>query len=323
MQRKDYIDICKVVAMFMVTWAHCAQQISGMMFPQLLVSKDSFISVNMAMFMIASGLVMNLPKMRTTPFLEFLYSKVLRLLVPMTVWYFLFMMVLYPKRLGYWDAYWYLSAMFTCLVTIKVLIQVISSTYMISLISIIILFIMPFPVFERSCYMIPFLWVGYALRFLINRIDHKVLLLLVVLYGILYYFWDVRYSIYICPFRILDINVNSVISMIYRFAIGSVGGVAFIALIKIMVESQRLKWIRTFAKYGQYTLVFYTMSFVLNAILTYLMWHIGVYITTSGLLDFISCIISLIMMVIMYYFQKIVENNSVICQLLGVVYRKS
>lgn len=74
MQRKDYIDICKVVAMFMVTWAHCAQQISGMMFPKLLVSKDSFISVNMAIFMIASGLVMNLPKMRSTPFWEFFYS---------------------------------------------------------------------------------------------------------------------------------------------------------------------------------------------------------------------------------------------------------
>ena len=309
--------------MFMVTWAHCAQQISGMMFPRLLVSKDSFISVNMAIFMIASGLVMNLPKMRSTPFLEFFYSKVLRLLVPMTIWYFLLMMTLYPKRLDYWEAYWYLSAMFICLITIRLLAQVITSTFMICLLSIIVLLIIPFLEFERSCYMMPFLWVGYALRFLINRIDNKVLLLLVALYGILYYYWDVRYSIYNCPFHICDVSQNSILSMIFRFVIGSVGSIAVISLIRIMVESDRFKWIKILAKYGQYTLVFYTMSFVLNAILARLMWHIGVYITTPGLLDFISCIISLIMMVIMYYFQKIIENNSVICKLLGVIYRKS
>ncbi len=323
MQRKDYIDICKVVAMFMVTWAHCAQQISGMMFPKLLVSKDAFISVNMAIFMIASGLVMNLPKMRSTPFWEFFYSKVLRLLVPMTIWYFLLMMALYPKRLDYWETYWYLSAMFICLITIRLLAQVITSTFVICLLSIIVLLIMPFLEFERSCYMMPFLWVGYALRFLINRIDNKVLLLLVALYGILYYYWDVRYSIYNCPFRICDVSQNSILFMIYRFVIGSVGSIAVISLIRIMVESDRFKWIKILAKYGQYTLVFYTMSFVLNAMLARLMWHIGVYITIPGLLDFVSCIISLFMMVLMYNFQKIVENKNVICQLLGVICRKS
>ena len=47
-------------------------------------------------------------------------------------------------------------------------------------------------------------------------------------------------------------------------------------------------------KYGKYTLVFYTMSFVLNALLAKIMWRVG-YILSTGILDIISCVISIIM----------------------------
>lgn len=50
--RLVHIDFCKFFAMFLVTMAHCSQQISGEQFPNLLLSKDSFISINMAIFMI-------------------------------------------------------------------------------------------------------------------------------------------------------------------------------------------------------------------------------------------------------------------------------
>lgn len=319
--REDYIDICKVIAMFFVTWAHCAQQISGMMFPKLLLSKDSFISFNMAMFMIASGLVMNISKMHTTFFVNYFCSKVLRLLLPMTVWYLLLTIAIYPKRLDYWDAFWYLSAMFICLITIKMFAQVITSTCIICFSSILFLSIIPFPMFERSCYMIPFLWVGYALRFYINRIDIKMVLIMVALYSFLYYFWDVRYSIYISPFHICEIGVNTILSLLYRFLIGAIGGVAIISLIRIVVEIRCFKLIKSIAKYGQYTLVFYTMSFVLNAFLARLMWHVGVYLTIPGLLDITSFIISFLMMVLMYRFQKSIENNFKLCRIFGVIYR--
>lgn len=42
------MDLCKIMAIYMVTFAHCAQQLSGETFPNLLISKDSFISINMA-----------------------------------------------------------------------------------------------------------------------------------------------------------------------------------------------------------------------------------------------------------------------------------
>lgn len=78
MMRITYIDFCKVFAMFLVTMAHCAQQLSGEIFPPLLVTKDAFISFNMAVFMTASGFVMNVDKMRISAIVDYLWSKTIR-----------------------------------------------------------------------------------------------------------------------------------------------------------------------------------------------------------------------------------------------------
>ena len=77
LKRLEYLDFCKVLAIFLVTMAHCAQQLSGSKFPDLMLTKDSFISVNMAVFMLASGFVMNIDKMRKTSTKDFLISKAL------------------------------------------------------------------------------------------------------------------------------------------------------------------------------------------------------------------------------------------------------
>lgn len=87
--RLVHIDFCKVFAMFLVTMAHCAQQLSGETFP-LLVSKDAFISFNMAVFMTASGFVMNVDKMKNSSVADYLCSKTIRLLLPMTAWFLIY-----------------------------------------------------------------------------------------------------------------------------------------------------------------------------------------------------------------------------------------
>ena len=97
-ERLVFIDTCKVLAMFMVTWAHCAQQISGNIFPQLLLSKDVFISINMPIFMLASGFVMNIQKIRDTSFKVFLISKSCRLLLPMTICFFCCLSLFTPRH---------------------------------------------------------------------------------------------------------------------------------------------------------------------------------------------------------------------------------
>ena len=69
------------------------------------------------------------------------------------------------------------------------------------------------------------------------------------------------------------------------------------------------------AKFGRYTLVFYTMSFVLNAILARMLWRTDGFVITPGLLDVLALSISALMMILMYYFQVVIEKNSVLSRL--------
>ena len=108
------MDLCKIVAIYMVTFAHCAQQLSGETFPNLLISKDSFISINMAIFMIISGFFINMDKMRTVRTKDYVMSKAKRLLFPMIGWYAVmcFMLFLDPSFTYCWTIYWYLGSLF-------------------------------------------------------------------------------------------------------------------------------------------------------------------------------------------------------------------
>lgn len=314
--RLSYVDFCKVFAMFMVTMAHCAQSLSGEQFPSLLISKDSFISVNMAIFMIASGFVMNIDKMKSTGTKNYIMSKASRLLVPMTIWFLVICVV--KKQLLfslYWSYYWYLSALFMCLITIKLLTNVVSNIVVVCFVSILFHSLAPMIEFERSCYMIPFLWVGFFLRLVINRINWFYTIILVVVYAFLYLSWDVSYSIYISPFHIWESNAISFFTLGYRFLIGTVGGVAFISLARLLMERLGFSWMSFLSRFGAYTLVFYTMSFVLNSLLAKVMWHFDVFIATPGVLDLFSVIISALMMIVMYYFQVIVGKVRVLSAL--------
>lgn len=310
-KRLEYLDFCKVIAMYLVTVAHCAQQLSGNKFPNLFVSKDSFISINMAIFMIASGFVMNVSKMKVTSTGDYIKSKAFRLLLPMTTWYLLMCVVTMkmPTWPTYWSQYWYLGAMFVCLSTVKILTCFITRLTMACLISILILSLIPMISFERSCFMIPFLWLGYYLRFIVNKINWAIAFSLLVLYILLYFFWDITYSIYISPFHIWAIDAHSFYALFFRLLIGGVGGIAIISLSRLLIDRRGFQWMKFVARFGRYTLVFYTMSFILNAILARLMWRLDFFITTPGILDLSAFLISALMMVLMYFFQHIIESN--------------
>lgn len=311
-KRIEYLDFCKVLAIFLVTVAHCAQRISGIHFPELLLSKDSFISINMPIFMIASGFVMNVDKMRQTRTKDYLLSKFIRLIIPMTSWYVVLCLVSYqPPQLNlYWEIYWYLGALFVCLATVKILADYISNNVYVCVISIVLLTFIPLILLERSCFMIPFLWTGYFLHSQISRIGKLSMLVMLIVYLTMYYYWDVGYSIYSTPFHIWDVNYNSLFAMFFRLMIGIVGGVLVISLSKILIEKKHFGWMLYVAKYGPYTLVFYTMSFVLNTILARVLWHIHFYVQTPGLLDLVSIAVTILMMILMYYFQIFSQKNN-------------
>lgn len=163
--------------------------------------------------------------------------------------------------------------------------------------------------------MIPFLWIGYYLRFVINKVNWTIAFSLIISYSILYYFWNNTYSIYISPFHIWTIDAHSINALFFRFLIGGVGGIAIISLSRLLIDRKGFQWMIFVAQFGRYTLVFYTMSFVLNAILARVMWHFDSYVTMPGLLDVLAFLISAIMMILMYYFQVVIEKNFVLSRL--------
>lgn len=310
-KRVEYLDFCKVFAIFLVTVAHCAQRISGNQYPELFLSKDSFISINMPLFMIASGFVMNVNKIRQTRTRDFFLSKLIRLILPMSSWYLIMCLVSFqPFQLNlYWSIYWYLGALFVCLSTVKLLSNYILNNYYVCVLSIVLLTIIPLIFLERSCFMIPFLWIGYLLRINIGRLGKMSILSLMITFSIMYHYWNVSYSIYITPFHIWDINYDSVFAYFFRLLIGVIGGVMVISLSRFLVEEKCFWWVRWLAKFGPYTLVFYTMSFVLNTIFARLLWHFNCFIVTPGFLDITSIVVTILMMIVMYYFQIVAKKN--------------
>lgn len=159
--------------------------------------------------------------------------------------------------------------------------------------------------------MIPFLWIGYSLRKIILRVGLGAIIWLAILYAILYYFWKVSYSIYMTPFHIWEVDGYMLFAYAYRLIIGTIGSILFISLSCYLVSYRGSSWIDKISKYGKYTLVFYTMSFVLNAFLRRVMWHIGIYINTPGVLDLIAIIVAFAMMTLMFLFQKNVERSKI------------
>ena len=94
--------------------------------------------------------------------------------------------------------------------------------------------------FERSCYMIPFLWTGYGLRFFIAKVNKLAVAGLLLSYGVMYYFWDIRYSVYVTPFHIWDADMKTFLVMLFRFTIGVVGGIGFIGLLRFLIDTERI-----------------------------------------------------------------------------------
>jgi fucose 4-O-acetylase-like acetyltransferase len=63
-ERLSYPDICKFLAVFIVTWSHCAQRVSGMIWTNFWGGLQFDIAFTMPLFMLMSGWFINPDKMR-------------------------------------------------------------------------------------------------------------------------------------------------------------------------------------------------------------------------------------------------------------------
>lgn len=312
MKRLAYIDFIKVFAMFIVTIGHCAQALSCQVFPERYIPNDLFISIHMPLFMIASGFVLNIDKIREAPTFGYIKNKCQRLIIPLFVWLVIYCIVTLQKPT--FHTYWYLSALFFSLVTLKIFTSFIKNNVVLAIVSIAFILINPLSIVSHTNFMFPFLMYGYLLKNIINKLNTFYLLLSGLGFIFLYVsYWGIEHTVYIAPFNVLNLDYKTLYSFILRLLIGILGSTALFLIVKKYDNS---KFVSTISKYGKYTLVFYTMTTVINGFTQRLMSFAGFSIASPLLLDTASVCFTFLQMYIIYEFARKVEYNKLLSRLL-------
>lgn len=318
-ERLVYPDICKLIAIFLVTWGHCAQALSGLSFPPILGVPGLLIPIHMPLFMLMSGFFINPQKIQKLAFKDFITPKITRLLVPSLVWYLLVCLIALelPSFEGGGNYYWYLNALFICQILIFVTIKLFVNNLPLGcILSIFIVLFFPYSSYLKVNFMYPFLWAGYyARRFIESRKGSDFLLIVLIIVALLLYLiWDYKYSIYETPFDITHFTLYSLIVYLYRFSIGLTCSVVIILLTRRLIE----KWdkLSSLSSYGQDTLFMYVSSFLINAIVSHFLNHLGLHITTVGVLDIVSIAYTMLIINGCTFSAKIIRKNAIARHLL-------
>lgn len=158
-QRLIYPDICKFLAIFLVTCSHCAQYISGETWTNFFFGSHLDIAFNMPLFMLISGWFINLDKMREQKPAEFVWGKFKRLMIPAIVWWGILYLVSKPQSSPL-SFYWYLTALFACMCIIYVFARLIKNDVLCMALSILFVLLCPKTDYCHINFMFPFLWGG-------------------------------------------------------------------------------------------------------------------------------------------------------------------
>ena len=295
-QRLLYPDICKFIAIFIVTWSHCAQCISNETYTNLWGGTELDIAFNMPLFRIISGWFINLDKYRKTNILTFIISKFKRLLVPSIIWF-----VIYAILFGvipdltlagcYWyikgmvNYYWYLNALFVCLCIIFLSAHFLKNDTMCILVSTIGVLLCPLSEISNINFMFPFIWTGYLLRIILNSNYKNYFIMICTVMGVaLCPFWNASYTVYESPFQPLQLSISMCISYVYRFVIGFSISSVIISLI-IHYEKSNLKRL---AVWGKDTLAIYTVSILILCFISKILSIAKLSTNHMGVLDLLS-----------------------------------
>lgn len=288
--RLTYLDFCKFFAMLMVTWGHCAQSISGQVFPNLLGGGGKLIAFHMPLFFIVSGFLVNIDKTRRKTFLELAQEKSQRLLVPAICWYILFCATSMhlPSPLLCITFYWYLTALFICYIIIWLSAKCCKRLWASATVAIVFVLLCPGMDFVNINFMMPFLWFGVWMKHcdVLNRKYSNILFAVSVVTGVfLYLIWNENFTVYKAPFVVTAINTEMCIRYLVRFAIGA--SVSF-AVMWIGKRFQNNRFVAKMAQLGRYTLLAYTFSFVLNNLMSYFLRKTGLNICEPVMLEAVS-----------------------------------
>lgn len=295
--RLIYPDACKFIAIFIVTCSHCAQCISGQIWTNFIGGTEIDIAFNMPLFMIISGWFINFDKLRSTNFINYIYSKFKRLILPAISWYLTYCLatIHLPNANEIFTSYWYLKALFICLSIIILFAKLIKNDTACATISSLLIILCPFSDTIHINFMFPFIWAGY---FFHKHFKQKINISLIIFCALcsiaLSLSWTPKASVYLCPFDIIHANTDTIITFIYRFTIGLSFSVIIIFILK---KYETTPFIKYLAKYGHYSLTIYTSSFVINGALTKILNTLELHTNQYILIDCLSVTLSLFIVI--------------------------
>jgi len=267
-QRIYYVDICKIITIFIVAYGHVAQAITSQNVPDIHFFTGP-ISFHMPLFMFMSGFFVNLNKIRDTNLKETALSKFKHLLVPAFIWYIIkcILTMHLPHLNEAFTSYWFLTSLFLCYLCAAISIKLIKNIYAAFLISYLFILILPYTNFVNLNFMYPFFWFGYIYRSFNIKFSYLKFLFIGFLFSILQCYWKFDYSVYACPINFLSNKIpiyTMVLIAVFRLCIGLIGSVLFIMLFEKLEDYLfQNKYFLLLARYGKYTLGIYVIHLVL------------------------------------------------------------
>ena len=318
-QRLLYPDICKFIAIFLVTWSHCAQCISGQTWPNFLFGRSIDIAFNMPLFMIISGWFINLKSLRETNGFTYLYKKARRLIIPALSWFISnILLIKNISNLSGWgiiwfikailNYYWYLTALFLCLTILFFAAKIIKNNKTAIIISTIIVTICPFSEFANINFMFPFIWAGYILRQFIDKYSTIFYLTLsIVISIILISFWTPSSTVYLSPFKPIHLSFLMIQTHLYRFFIGFL--ISFVII--TIVKKYEYTIIHYLAPLGQYSLIIYVASITLLHIMSLLLSKTD-YCNQPIILEFLSLFLCILIIITSISIGKVCRKNKLL-----------
>lgn len=277
-ERIQYWDICKGLAMFLVVWGHCLQNLTTDNGYWLSDSaSEIIISFHMPLFMLVSGYFAYSSLWKT--FSQVMGKKVVQLLLPSVVWGLIVssaaMLVhrdFSAERFQYiltitLYSFWFLKALFMCYLITMIGAYAYRKWYVWGLLVVVLLLLLagePLN-YSSTISMLPFFCAGLFLKRYENEIfgrPKSFLIGSVFIYAICMTIWQSGdYNLYLHPFTW---NLGGVKCMLIRSLIGISGSLAVILMIKYISQKKvYVKFWNLMAHIGSMTLGIYLIQVML------------------------------------------------------------
>ena len=305
-----YPDIIKFLAIFLVTWSHCAQVVSGQTWTNFMGGIELDLAINMPLFMIISGWFLNLDKIRKSKAIDYALQKFKRLIVPSVVWYFihLFLSFKFPG-LSIFSYYWYLNGLFLCLCIIMLASKIIRNDIVCIIITLLLILLCPYTNFCHINFMLPFLWAGYGLRKVFESKNCVIFVLISFIIGIVIFpYWNHDFTVYKAPFNSIKFNDYMLIAFLYRFIIGFCLSVPIIYL-AYMFEKCFAGIASYVADLGRYSLVIYTSSLAILGFVKRCLNLFDLHTNQYAIIDILSLLMCLAIIAITIMYSNLCRKN--------------